>query len=94
MRRLPGVELPIVVGLPDAELGQRVVAAAVPAPGAVLSEEAIKAGLREVLSSYKIPREIVFIGHDEVPRTATGKLKLFELGDMIAAQIAERRKAV
>jgi acyl-CoA synthetase (AMP-forming)/AMP-acid ligase II len=93
MRALPGVELPIVVGLPDAELGQRLVAAVVPAVGAALSEDGIKAALREVLSSYKIPREIVFIAQEDVPRTATGKLKLFELGDMIAERIAARRRA-
>ena len=34
LRGLPGVELPVVVGLPDPELGQRVVAAVVPAKGA------------------------------------------------------------
>lgn len=94
LRTLPGVELPVVVGLPDAELGQRVVAAVVPAPGASLSEAALKAALREVLSSFKTPREIVFIAHEDVPRTATGKLRLFELGDMIAARIAARRDAV
>lgn len=93
MRALPGVDLPIVVGLPDPELGQRVVAAVVPAQGAVLSEDALRAALREVLSSYKIPREIVFIGHDDAPRTATGKLKLFELGGMIAERLAQRRKS-
>lgn len=93
LRPLPGVELPIVVGLPDPELGQRVVAAVVPATGATLNEDALKAALREVLSSFKVPREIVFIGHEDVPRTATGKLRLFELADMIAARIAARRTA-
>jgi len=88
MRNLPGVELPIVVGLPDPELGQRVVAAVVPAKGAVPTDESIRTALRAVLSSYKIPREIVFITHDDVPRTTTGKIKLFELAGMVAARIA------
>jgi acyl-CoA synthetase (AMP-forming)/AMP-acid ligase II len=87
LRGLPGVDLPIVVGLPDPELGQRVVAAIVPAKGAAPTEESLKAGLRGVLSSYKIPREIVFITHDDVPRTTTGKIKLFELAGMVAARI-------
>jgi acyl-CoA synthetase (AMP-forming)/AMP-acid ligase II len=89
LRAQPGVELPIVVGLPDPDLGQAVAAAIVPAPGATLSEEALKSALRQTLSSYKVPRRIVFIGHDDVPRTATGKLKLFELADMIAARIGK-----
>ena len=87
MRGVPGVELPIVVGLPDPELGQRVVAAVVPAKGATPTDESIKTALRAVLSSYKIPREIVFITHDDIPRTTTGKIKLFELADMVAARI-------
>jgi acyl-CoA synthetase (AMP-forming)/AMP-acid ligase II len=89
LRELPGVELPIVVGLPDPDLGQMVAAAIVPAPGAELNEVALKAALRETLSSYKTPRRIVFITHDDVPRTATGKLKLFELAEMIAARAGE-----
>jgi acyl-CoA synthetase (AMP-forming)/AMP-acid ligase II len=87
MRALPGVELPVVAGLPDPEVGQIVVAAVVPAPGAALDEEAMRAKLRETLSSYKVPRRIIFITHDDVPRTATGKIKLFETADMIASHI-------
>jgi acyl-CoA synthetase (AMP-forming)/AMP-acid ligase II len=87
MRVVPGIELPIVVGLPDAELGQRVVAAVVRAKDAAPTDESIRTALRAVLSSYKIPREIVFITHDDVPRTTTGKIKLFELAGMVAARI-------
>ena len=87
MRALPGVELPVVAGLPDAEYGELVVAAVVPAPGAVLDEEAMRAALRETLSSFKVPRRIIFITHDDVPRTATGKIKLFETAHMIASHI-------
>jgi acyl-CoA synthetase (AMP-forming)/AMP-acid ligase II len=90
MRGVPGVELPIVVGLPDPELGERVVAAVVPAKDASPTDESIKTALRAVLSSYKIPREIVFITHDDVPRTTTGKIKLFELAGMVAARIGKK----
>jgi acyl-CoA synthetase (AMP-forming)/AMP-acid ligase II len=87
LRGLPGVDLPIVVGLPDTELGQRVVAAVVPAKDAAPTDESLKVALRAVLSSYKIPRDIVFITHADVPRTTTGKIKLFELAGMVAARI-------
>ena len=89
---LPEVELPIVVGLPDPELGQRVVAALVPAPGARPSATSVQEALRGVLSSYKIPREVVLISHSDVPRTATGKLKLFEIADLIAERLAATRR--
>jgi acyl-CoA synthetase (AMP-forming)/AMP-acid ligase II len=87
LRGLPGVDLPIVVGLPDTELGQRVVAAVVPAKDAAPTDESLRVALRAVLSSYKIPRDIVFITHADVPRTTTGKIKLFELAGMVAARI-------
>jgi acyl-CoA synthetase (AMP-forming)/AMP-acid ligase II len=87
LRALPEVDLPIVAGLPDPEFGELVVAAIVPKQGATPSEASLKAALRGTLSSYKIPRRIVFITHEDVPRTATGKLKLSELSNMIAARI-------
>jgi acyl-CoA synthetase (AMP-forming)/AMP-acid ligase II len=91
LRALPGVDLPLVVGLPDPDLGQLVVAAVVPGQGASLDEDSLRTALRETLSSYKIPRRIVFIGHDDVPRTATGKLKLFELAGLVAERLGRER---
>jgi acyl-CoA synthetase (AMP-forming)/AMP-acid ligase II len=93
MRALSDVELPLVVGLPDAELGQMVAAAVVPANGASPSEDSIRTALRSTLSSYKIPRRIVFIRDEDVPRTATGKLKLAELGSLIASRIGKSAQA-
>ena len=92
MRELPEVDLPVVVGLPDSDLGQRVVAAVVPAKGSTPTEDALRAKLRGVLSSYKIPRDIVFITHDEIPRTMTGKIRLHEMAQLIAARIADSRR--
>lgn len=89
LRALPEVDLPIVAGLPDPELGELVAAAVVPAKGATPTEESLKAALRGTLSSYKIPRRIIFISPEDVPRTATGKIKLFELSNMIAAHIGK-----
>jgi acyl-CoA synthetase (AMP-forming)/AMP-acid ligase II len=88
MRELPGVDLPVVVGIPDAELGQRVVAAVVPKTGDAPTEASLRAGLRDILSSFKIPRNIVFISHDEVPRTMTAKIRLLEMAQLISARLA------
>jgi acyl-CoA synthetase (AMP-forming)/AMP-acid ligase II len=82
---LPGVETAIVTGLPDAELGKVIVAAVVPETGAELREDTLRAALRDSLSSFKIPRRIVFITADAIPRTATGKVKLAETAAMIEA---------
>ena len=87
LNALPDVAMAVVTGLDDAEFGQVVAAAVLPAPGAAPTAESLRAALREELSSYKVPRRIVFLGHsDEVPRTATGKIKLHELGALIAAR--------
>jgi acyl-CoA synthetase (AMP-forming)/AMP-acid ligase II len=83
MNALPEVEVAVVTGLDDAEFGQIVVAAVVPALGASPTEESLRAALRDELSSYKIPRRIVFIDEAAIPRTATGKLKLHELAQLI-----------
>jgi acyl-CoA synthetase (AMP-forming)/AMP-acid ligase II len=86
LNALPEVDVAVVTGLPDAEFGQIVAAAVVPAEGASPSEEGLRAALRETLSSYKVPRRIVFIEESEIPRTATGKLKLHELGELISGK--------
>ena len=46
LNALPEVELSLVAGLPDAELGEMVAAAVVPAPGAHPTEDGLRAALR------------------------------------------------
>ena len=65
-----------------------VAAAVVPAPGADPTEDGLRAALRDRLSSFKIPRRIVFITDDDVPLTTTGKVRLFDLAELIASRIA------
>jgi acyl-CoA synthetase (AMP-forming)/AMP-acid ligase II len=77
----------LVAGLPDPDLGELVAAAVIPAPGAEPTEEGLRAALRGRLSSFKIPRRIVLITHDDVPQTATGKLRLFDLAAMIESRL-------
>ncbi len=87
LNALPEVAISVVTGLADEEFGQIVAAAVLPAPGAAPSAESLRAALREELSSYKVPRRIVFIASEaEIPRTDTGKIKLHELGAMIAGR--------
>jgi acyl-CoA synthetase (AMP-forming)/AMP-acid ligase II len=91
LRALPEVELAVVAGLADTELGQRVVAAVVPRPGTQPSEEALQAALRETLSSYKVPRDIIFIEEADIPRGSTGKIKLYEVAAFISARLPSIR---
>jgi len=69
---LPGVKDAAVFGLPDAEMGERVVAV-VERSDAALTQADLIAALRAKLASYKLPREVRF---DMVlPREDSGKVK-------------------
>jgi acyl-CoA synthetase (AMP-forming)/AMP-acid ligase II len=59
----------------------------VPARGTNPTEDDLRTALRECISSFKIPRRIAFITHDDVPRTTTGKVRLGDLADMIATHL-------
>ena len=87
MHELAEVALAVVAGLDDPQLGQRVVAAVVLKPGVETSEQQLRETLKGLLSSYKIPRNIVFVNDEDIPRTSTGKVKLFALADMIGSRI-------
>ncbi|EFC84549.1 class I adenylate-forming enzyme family protein [Parafrankia sp. EUN1f] len=89
LRALPEVDVALVAGLPDPEFGEIVVAAVVPAPDTNPTAEGIRATLRERLSSFKIPRRVVFITHNDVPLTETGKVRLSELREIIPSWFSE-----
>jgi malonyl-CoA/methylmalonyl-CoA synthetase len=69
----PSVAEVAVLGAPDADLGEQVVAVVVPKVDAPApAEEELVAFCRERLASYKKPRRIVFA--DALPRNALGKV--------------------
>jgi len=74
----PGVADVAVVGAPDAEWGERVVAHVVPRdPAAPPSLDDLRAYARDHLAAPKLPREVVVV--TEVPRTTGGKILRREL---------------
>ena len=87
MQQLEGVHSAYVVGLPDRERGQLLVAAVVPREGAELDFEAIQAKLRQLLSSYKVPRAYVAITRDEVPVLHSNKVARRQIERMIAEKL-------
>jgi acyl-CoA synthetase (AMP-forming)/AMP-acid ligase II len=68
----PTVEAAAVVGIPDTEWGEKVVAAVVPATGADADEDELRDFVRERLRSTKTPERIDV--RDELPFNETGKL--------------------
>jgi len=77
LQRHPAVQEVAVVGIPDADQGERVVAAVTPTLGAHVTAEEIRAYAREHLAPHKVPAQVVLI--DEIPRTGPGKFKKKEL---------------
>ena len=70
-----------VVGVPDEEWGERVVAAVVRRPESELDETSLREHCREHLAGFKRPDTIVFL--EQLPRTSTGKLLRRELPSLI-----------
>jgi len=62
-----------VLGLPDADMGEQVVAVVVPKAGRNPDAASIIAFCRERLASYKKPRQVVFVA--VLPRNALGKVQ-------------------
>jgi len=74
LREHPAVAEIAVVGLPDADWGDRVIACVVPRQGreTECGEEALRAFARERLAPYKVPKTVVTMR--ELPRNAVGKV--------------------
>ncbi len=82
----PAIEEVAVIGLPDAEYGEIVVAVVVPAPGfdagSPLTAEEVVAFARDRLVRYKAPRRVEFV--DELPRDPMGKVRKRTLRDHLS----------
>ncbi|MDQ6606303.1 MAG: hypothetical protein M3Z06_07125 [Actinomycetota bacterium] len=61
-----------VIGVEDAEFGQRLAAFVVRKPGLALSEDELREFVKGNLARYKVPRDVRFL--DELPRNPTGKV--------------------
>jgi len=84
LREMPEIADVAVVGVrtPDGS-GEEVVAAVVPAPGATVDPERVRAFARERLTGYKVPRRVDIV--DELPRSLIGKVLRRRVRDRIEA---------
>ncbi|MGH7354066.1 MAG: AMP-binding protein [Candidatus Rokuibacteriota bacterium] len=84
----PDVKQAFVVGVPDRDKGELVVAAIELHERATTSAEALVAFCRESLASYKVPARVVFRKDGEFPRTPTGKVQKPRLADELARLVS------
>jgi acyl-CoA synthetase (AMP-forming)/AMP-acid ligase II len=68
----PEVKEAAVVGLPDRHYGEEIVAVIARTPGSQLDDAQVFAWTRGKLSSYKVPRVVLFL--DDLPKGPTGKI--------------------
>ena len=65
------------ISIPDDKWGEKVTAIIIPMDNidkAMLNEDIIKGYCKGKLAGYKIPKKVIFIKQDEMPRTTTGKI--------------------
>jgi acyl-CoA synthetase (AMP-forming)/AMP-acid ligase II len=84
----PGVKIAATVGVPHDTLGEMVVACIVPESGAGLDEGAIRTFAARSLSSYKVPRRVIFLAESEVALTGSNKVKTAALRELVARRLA------
>ena len=83
---LPGVLESAVIGVPQPDFGDAVVAVVVPRPGATLDPGALAGAMADRIARFKQPKRIVVA--DELPRNAMGKVQKAALRETHRAMFA------
>jgi long-chain acyl-CoA synthetase len=83
---ISGVREAAVIGVPDELLGEAVHAYVALDEGSELTERDVIAGCRERLEGFMVPARVHFL--DELPKTASGKIRKKGLGEPVASPAA------
>ncbi len=81
---LPQVKENVVFGVPDDAMGEELALVLHLNPGESLSEEELRASLKQRLASYKVPRHIRF-SDEPLPQNASGKLHKLKVREAFLA---------
>ncbi|MBW2295624.1 MAG: long-chain fatty acid--CoA ligase, partial [Deltaproteobacteria bacterium] len=87
MNAFPEIAQSYVVGLPDAERGQLVVAAVTLESDCAADPQELRERIKRELSAYKVPRHIFISPEDELPFTDSGKIDKKTLAERLATKI-------
>jgi fatty-acyl-CoA synthase len=82
LRECPGVKIAETVGVPHKTLGEMVVACVVRKAGATLDEDQVRSFVSKRLSSYKVPRRVLFVPESELALTGSNKVKTDSLREL------------
>jgi len=85
----PAVEEAAVIGVPDVEWGERVMAVVVPKRGTPLTADEVMAWCHAGLATFKKPEIVHFVS--ELPRNAVGKVLRKDLRQQFDGQSGEHR---
>jgi fatty-acyl-CoA synthase len=78
----PELKVALAVGVPDAVLGEIVVACVVAHDGSGIDEEGVRAFLKGRVASYKVPRRVLFFDDDDLSLTGNAKVRANALRDL------------
>jgi fatty-acyl-CoA synthase len=88
LEQYPGIKMAATVGVPHDTLGEMVVACVVPHQGAGLDETAVRGFAAKHLSSYKVPRRVLFLEESDLQLSASNKVKTAQLRELAARRLA------
>jgi fatty-acyl-CoA synthase len=79
----PGIMEAAVIGVPDADWGERVTAVAVRKEGDRPEEAEVIKHCRDRMAGFKIPKKVIFM--DRLPKTGSGKICKFKLRQILSS---------
>ena len=86
----PKVQDVQVIGVPDKQYGEEIMACVIPKPGETVTAEEIKEYVMTHMAKHKVPRYVTFV--DEFPMNAAGKILKYKMREE-AARLPEFREA-
>ena len=87
----PKVMHAAMIGIADKRLGERNCLCVIPKAGQSVTLAEMVAHLKDEVADYKLPEELVIV--EELPFTATGKLRRHVLADEVAKRLASGKSA-
>ncbi|MEW6283048.1 MAG: AMP-binding protein, partial [Candidatus Eremiobacterota bacterium] len=89
--RHPAISEAQVIGVPDARMGEELMAWVTLREGASLSEDQVRDYCRERLAHFKVPRYVKFTS--EFPMTVTGKIQKYRMRELAIQELGLQEAA-